>query len=869
MFRKLSLAVAISGLLSPVGVHALGLGDIHLGSALNQRLNAEISVHLARTEELDDIKIELASPEAFARAGIGRPFLLSSLRFSPVHNSDGEAIIAVTSREPIREPFLNFLVEVNWPKGRLVREYTVLLDPPVTVQRSAAPVDSPVVTSQLRVRRSTQAVKAMGTSEAREYGPVVAEETLWNIASRMRAEGESVEQVMMALLDNNPNAFIHNNINRLKRGSILRLPASSDVLSLDRKQARSDFLAQTSQWRDQNSVTASSMDGMPSAAPTSDRGAKVQDHLKLVSASKTATEAGAVEASADKSADFNGLEQELILVREASEVVRQEGAQLRTRVGELEVQLQDIQRLLTLRNDQLAQIQSGQQQDLQPVESQSETVADEVPSEVSVSIPAVEEVVQESQEVEPVALIEQEPTTPIAAEPEEMVEVAPVEEMAPPPFEEKPIAVVPVKQPAPVADTMFSNPSLMAAAGGVVALLLAIAVFIIRRRKSTEAEFAESILVAPKGAAVESSSDADLAPASTDETSLLSDFSPSDIDALQDETGEVDPLSEADVYVAYGRYQQAEELIQQAIEKDDERVELKFKLLEIYYSTQNKIAFAELAQRLANDGAKNRSPQAWAQVVSMGQELVPNEALFGSAEGQQSGDVSEAAVENAVDELDELDLGDLEAELGLDGDDDSLANVDLEQGLAELNESVEEGDLSADELDLSLGSDDSTLELGGLSIADESLNLDDIDLSTELGGEINDLDLDDLSLSLDSELVLDESESVEAVDELGSEEIDLGSLSDDLESLSDDLDSGDFEINHDEMDSKVDDDLSVKTEELSEDPLDDEVETKLDLARAYADMGDKEGAENILQEVINEGTAGQIEEAEALIKSLS
>ena len=875
MFRKLSLAVAISGLLSPVGVHALGLGDIHLGSALNQRLNAEISVHLARTEELDDIKIELASPEAFARAGIGRPFLLSNLRFSPVHNSDGEAIIAVTSREPIREPFLNFLVEVNWPKGRLVREYTVLLDPPVTVQRSAAPVESPVVAPQLRMRTSTQAVGVVGKGEAREYGPVVAEETLWSIASRMRAEGESVEQVMMALLDNNSNAFIHNNINRLKRGSILRLPASSDVQSLDRKQARSEFLAQTSQWRDQNSVTASSMD-MPSAAPASDQATKVQDHLKLVSASQV-TEAGAIEASADKSADFDGLEQELILVREASEVVRQEGAQLRTRVGELEAQLQDIQRLLTLRNDQLAQIQSGQQQDPQLVENQSESevVADEIPSEVSVSIPAAEEVVQENQEIQPVALIEQEPTTPIAAEPEEMVEVAPVEETAPPPveetapppFEEKPVAVAPVKQPAPLADTIFDNPSLMAAAGGVVALLLAIAVFIIRRRKSTEAEFAESILVAPKGAAVESSSDADLAPASTDETSLLSDFSPSDIDALQDETGEVDPLSEADVYVAYGRYQQAEELIQQAIEKDDERVELKFKLLEIYYSTQNKIAFAELAQRLANNGAKNQSPQAWAQVVSMGQELLPNEVLFGAVEGEQSGDVSETAVENAVDEL---DLGDLEAELGLDGD-DSLMNVDLEQGLAELDEAVE----SAEEANFSAD------ELGDLSIADESLNLDDIDLSAELDGEINDLDLDDLSLSLDSELVLDESESV---DGLGSEEIDLGSLSDDLESLSDDLDSGDFEINHDEMDSKVDDeiqieelvegtseddDLSVETEELTEDLLDDEIETKLDLARAYADMGDKEGAENILQEVINEGTAGQIEEAEALIKSLS
>lgn len=896
MFRKLSLAVAISGLLSPVGVHALGLGDIHLGSALNQRLNAEISVHLARTEELDDIKIELASPEAFARAGIGRPFLLSSLRFSPVQNSDGETIIAVTSKEPIREPFLNFLVEVNWPKGRLVREYTVLLDPPVIVQRRAAPIDTPVVTPQLRA--TAPATGTMESSGAREYGPVVAEDTLWNIASRMRAEGESVEQVMMALLDNNSGAFIHNNINRLKRGSILRLPASGDVLSLDRKQARSDFLAQTNQWRDQNSVTASSINEMPPAAPTSDRGAKVQDHLKLASASKTAAESDAVEGSANRSASLNVLEQELILVREANEVVRQEGAQLRTRVGELEDQLQDIQRLLTLRNDQLAQIQNGQQQDVQPVESSLEAIVEEAPLEITVPA-AVEEVVQE---IQPAVQLEQaEPETPVTVEPEEMVEAAPVEEAAPYQPEEQPVvAVKPVKQPpAPsMVDTVMGNPALMAAGGGVVALLLGIAVFIIRRRKSTEAEFAESILVAPQGTAVDGSSDADLAPASTDETSLLSDFSPSDIDALQDETGEVDPLSEADVYVAYGRYQQAEELIQQAIEKDDDRIELKFKLLEIYYSIQNKSAFTELAQRLANEGAENKNPQAWAQVVSMGQELVPNEVLFGAAVEQQS-EAAEALVENAVDELDDFDLGDLDAELGLGDDDDSLLNIDLDEGLAEVDEAVElveEADSVADDLEidlalgsddstLDLGADDSTLDLGDLSIADESLDLDDIDLSAELDGEINDLDLGDLSLSLDSELALDESESIEAVNEFASEEIDLGSLGEDLESLSGELDSGDFEIDLDEMDSTDEDEIQIEevvesapeddgleseTEELSEDISDDdEVETKLDLARAYADMGDKEGAENILQEVIIEGTTEQREEAEALVKSLS
>ncbi|MCF6283158.1 MAG: hypothetical protein L3J28_13310 [Candidatus Polarisedimenticolaceae bacterium] len=915
MFRKLSLAVAISGLLSPVGVHALGLGDIHLGSALNQRLNAEISVHLARTEELDDIKIELASPEAFARAGIGRPFILSGLKFSPVQNSGGETIIAVTSREPIREPFLNFLVEVNWPKGRLVREYTVLLDPPVTVQRQPAQVESPVIAPRVRATSAAPAVALAESGEVREYGPVVLEDTLWKIASRMRVEGETIEQVMMALLDNNPNAFIHNNINRLKRGSILRLPPSSDVKSLNRQEARSEFLAQTSQWRDQNSATALQAPKAPAnvGSATTDEPSR----LKLASASKMTTDSGVVEGSADKTVNLSKLEQELMLVRESNEVVRQEGSQLRARVSELETRLQDIQRLLTLRNDQLAEMVVAQQpvQSEQPVTeiSAAEEMVDELSSQDSVA--AVESLVQESSEMAPLIAEEGVAEEGMAGENEPVeaavTEVAPVAEPPSPVVEPEPVvAAAPAPTPVSVKkstgsifSTILNDTTLMAAVGGAIALLLAMLALVIRRRKSTEAEFAESILVAPKDAAIEAESDVDLGPASADETSLLSDFSPSDIDALQDETGEVDPLSEADVYVAYGRYQQAEELIQQAIEKDDKRVELKFKLLEIYYSIQNKSAFVELAQRLVHEGAEGKDPQAWAQVVSMGHELVPTETLFGASATQEESDTNESPEENALDdlgELDDFDLGDLEAELGLDGDEDSLLNIDFEESLAgeemvpEVAEqaTTEAGDLDA-EIDLpasldDIGSDEMVLDLGDLPDVEESLDLDDLDLSGALG-EDESINLDDLSLSLDSELAIDEPDSADIASQLGGEELDLDSLGDELESLSDGLDSGDFEINLDEMSSMVGDEIKVEEEAEIEIDLDtedggllsesddlaeelsgdDEVETKLDLARAYADMGDKEGAENILQEVLNEGTAEQKEEAETLIKSFS
>ena len=951
MLRKLSLAVAISGLLSPVGVHALGLGDIQLDSALNQRLNAEILIHLAKSEELGDVKVELASENAFSRAGIDRPFILSGLRFNPVRNSAGNTVITVTSREPVREPFLNFLVEVNWPKGRLVREYTVLLDPPVTLRRHAAQIDSPVVTHQPGRERLTQRTTsnyAYDTGEGREYGPVVSNDTLWQIASQMRIEGETAEQVMMALLYNNPDAFVHNNINRLKRGVILRLPRTDEVTSLSRREARAEFLAQTRQWRRQHTRSEPPVRPSAPSSPAQKSVTDDGDRLKLASAKKASSETDAAEGSAEGLAEYSKLEQELVLVRESNEVIQQEGAELRNRVSELEAQLQDFQRLLTLRNDQLAQIQAGQQQktvsqEAAPVEKVIET-DQKSPSPVTTDDIAVEKSVDEKVDTPP----EAEEKSTAALEPEKAVDSPAPKPIQQPVAVEPPEPVISKSTEQPVTssfiDTIKSNSTLAGIAGGVIALLVALFALFIRRRKTAEAEFAESILVTPTiDTAAQPSPGAGLATEPGDETSLLSDFSPSDIDALQDETGEVDPLSEADVYVAYGRYQQAEELIQQAIGKDDRRVELKFKLMEIYYSTQNAAAFTELAQRLSDQGADKENPQMWAQIISMGYELAPGEALFGAAANLVAGDEGDwepAEVITGADASEELaglgdidlgDLGDLETELGQDGDGNSLLNIEesIEGTLIQkkplnpdetiVNES-EITNLSTDDETLDLSdldlpsefttesnelvenltgqSDDETLDLSDLDLPteftaesnelvenlaeqseNETLDLSDLDLPSEFSGEGNAVvdDLAALSDGLDSEISFSGPDSLEIASELGGETLDLEDLGEELNTLSEELESEELEINPDEMSASleeetadVDSSLLSESDDLADGLSDeDEVDTKIDLARAYADMGDKEGAENILQEVIGEGTDKQKQEAEELIKNLS
>ncbi len=140
MVRKLSLAIAFVLGIAPFGAYALGLGDIHLKSALNQHFSGDINLLSVNADEIQDIKVGLAPRDDYQRAGIDRPYLLTKLRFKPTALEDGSFAIRITSLEPIREPFLNFLIEVNWPKGKLVREYTVLLDPPATLDRRPTPV---------------------------------------------------------------------------------------------------------------------------------------------------------------------------------------------------------------------------------------------------------------------------------------------------------------------------------------------------------------------------------------------------------------------------------------------------------------------------------------------------------------------------------------------------------------------------------------------------------------------------------------------------------------------------------------------------------------------------------------------------------
>ena len=972
MVRKLSLAMALVLGVSPLSSLAVGLGDIQLKSALNQYLDAEINLLSVDKDEISDIKVTLASPEAFRRSGIERPFILSKLRFQADETKDGKTIIRVSSRDPIREPFLNFLIEVNWPKGKLLREYTVLLDPPVTLDRRPAPVQAAPMqkkrSQQTATSRSSTAPavrSAVAPSDVAwagspsnstdEYGPTQRNDTLWGIAKQVRTEGASMQQMMIALQRANPQAFIKDNINNLKVGQVLRVPRADEVLELNKRDAANAYREQLQEWQADAKPTEMAAEEPQSTSESMDAGQPVESaplpeaELKIASARPSGQgEAGPSEGD-DQGAQLEQLKQDLLVSEESKEAALQEAESVRSRVNDLESQLEDLQRLLTLKSEQLAKLQEGvgttaeeavtpeviaetvqEGADSSPVMAEAEEAAatadepaiaenadsekDSIIKDLSIDQGTETPAATESPVMEEETKAEAE--TPVAvAEPEP----APAPAVVEPEPEAKPATPAPPPKEDNLLDMIAGDTTLLGVAVAGVVVLLALLWVAISRRRSNSADFQESILISTMD---ENDSEQVMdeiaqepASHSTEETSFLSDFSPSDIDALQDETGEVDPLAEADVYIAYGRYQQAEELIRQAIDKFPERPELKHKLFEILYATKDKDAFVALAESTSAEGLDKKDPDAWNKVITMGGQLAAGHALFAGAAGA-SADFDDDELASLEDELG------LDNELGLDEvsttvdliDPDKTEELDVFGGLdlEEPSEFTELDDLDALSMDddLDSGTDenggdlDDVLDLPADATADfeDSLSLDaDTDLSlasTDDAQVDEDTSEFDMTLShLDTDDLLEEESAFSIEDPLESAELEDLKLDADSEAEllgdavidfsdtapmegtdSQTFDSLDLD-QADETPLELDDSFSLDdldeedgTEYKiggSDEDLTDEINTKLDLARAYVDMEDAEGARNILEEVLKEGNDGQQQEAQSLLDKLS
>ncbi len=859
MVRKLTLLLVFTALLIPGGVFALGLGEIHLKSALNQPFDASIDLLSVKPDELDGVKVTLATPEAFERVGADRLFILTKLRYEPDLDEEGRPVIRVTTRQTIREPFLNFLIEVNWAKGRLVREYTVLLDPPVTLERKPAPIKAPVaepsptaVQHSLPAPQSTHQaspsppqVHPVGdavapSASADEYGPVVANESLWKIANKTKPQGVAVEQMMMALQRKNPQAFVRQNVNNLKRGAILRMPTQEEIDFLSVLEARAKFGNQVAEWKAvQPTAPVGDSGGDEPVAATSTTQPVAVSKLKLASVRPEGEGKGGVSEGDGTEEITSRLENELILAREQFESAKQERSELNSQVSQLESQLADLESLLAVRNEQLARLQNELKQSEIDVAPEIHGAA-----ETEIEAEAEVELITEGESEEELEIIDVADEASDAEEIEITDETAETSQESPSAPQEMPQptpAPEAIEQPAPTESTLdvlkglFANNMIVAAAGGLVILLLLL--LLARRRGANSDEFEESILIGSQGEDTESlggsTDDTEVGISEAAETSFLSEFSHSDMDVLQDDTGEVDPVAEADVYIAYGRYQQAEELLRQAIERDPSQIKNHLKLLEILFVTKNAAAFTETAEALAPKSGGEIDAADWQQVTAMGHQLNPGHELFAGAEGA---DVLDEQIEPTIATAPEA-----EAETGADEENEDLDLMDLSELTADF-------DMDDEALDQGEGSISSLLEDDGL---DFDLNLgldsekdksdpDNLLLNADIADIGTDVELDDaLEMSIPTELPDSSISTLDAETEASelSESISLDELG---------LDNS-FEVDMlDEDDSKPTDgaeellgrseDLAAELSSFTDEPTGKEPSD--DLTAEFPSMGD-------------------------------
>ncbi|HKE43770.1 MAG TPA: FimV/HubP family polar landmark protein [Steroidobacteraceae bacterium] len=692
MTGTLQRLIALVLLFCPTALFALGLGDIRLNSSLNEPLDAEIELVGAAPDELTSLRATLADQETFTRYGLERSAFLSKIEFKVGQGKDGRPALLVRSRESVADPFLTLLVDVNWSRGRLLREYTMLLDPPVYTpgaeQATNAPVSAPQAgaTESARsgaverapethaapptsggVSRAPEPSAASGASMGSSY-TVRNNDTLWRIASGVKPGATSdVNRMMLAIYRANPQAF-SGNINDLHAGAILRLPNDAEFDSVGATEASAEVRRQYAEWRGNRGVAAS--------------GTSSGERLRLV----TPTEGG--EGSATQAAA---------------------GAQtkeLQDKVSQLQGQVAEQQRLLELKNKELAELQQKTGKPAEPTPAP-------VPAPTTETPPPAETPPVETQATAPSETPTEATTAPPAAEPQPTPAEQP--KPAPPP--------VAAEEPS-ILDWIIAHWYYAAAA-----LLILILLWIAARRRRQEPDFSNLGRLADAargGGAAAREPRIEREPVTTpvrttrpvEDTFLVEESGerqqpkiakaaeparaerprPEPVrgksadDTMSSETAinldQGDPLAEADFHMAYGLYDQAADLVRIAIEREPKRRDLKLKLLEIFFVWGNKDAFLQAARELKQT-SQEAAPGEWDKISIMGRQISPEDPMFTQAPGTAGAaaadvDLNLEGGENRVD-LDLLGPAETDTAGGIDLD---LGTVSADDSTAETGESL-------------------------------------------------------------------------------------------------------------------------------------------------------------------------------------
>lgn len=855
-------AIALLGL-STTGAWALSLGRISVQSALGEPLRAEIDIPEINAEEAASLVAKVASPQAFASAGLDYNQSVASLQASLQRRADGRAYLRLSSDRPINDPFVDMIMEVSWSSGRILRDYTMLLDPPV-LRKPAAP--SPTL-PQVSIAAQTTAAASPGASvspaatqrsatlprpavtaapaaakpavaskpaDSATQVTVKAGDTAGKIATNTKPAGVSLDQMLVALMRANPDAFIRNNINRIRSGAVMDIPTAEQAQSIPAAEATQTVIAQSKDFNEfRRNLASNAPVAAVGSASRSTSGAidtKVEDKkASAATPDKLTLSKGAIQAKVNEAKE----------AKIAKERADKEAA---SRAAEISKNISELKKL------------GG---------TAAPASAPPAPASQPGSAPSMPT-----------------PTVPVAAAPVASTAVAAVSAPVSAPSAPAAVAsaVAPAKPkvtaPAPepveppgLIDELLDNPMLLAGAGGLVALLGGLAFWRIRQRKKNQSHMDSSFLEsrlqpdsffgASGGQRVDTNNES-----SATGSSMV--YSASQLDAADD----VDPVAEADVYLAYGRDVQAEEILREAVRTNPGRLAIHTKLLEIFAKRRDAKNFESSATQAYQLTGSN-SPD-WTRICEMGLAFDPSNPLYqpGGAPNNAPASAAGAPSESAAfgtstipqsahaempDSSDGVDL-DLDLDFSLDDAPASAISEVTSDSFTPTAVSTVKMDAPAVQapaaVDMDMGMDFDLSEPAALQepmtalpevvppMPEISLSMDGLSLSE---------DSDPAPVAFNATAPAPVAAAAPPASDSGMLEFDLGSLSLDLET------------------PQQDESPTEAPEGAGEDPL----ETKLALAEEFVSIGDEDGARALIEEVVAESSGEMRAKAQRALANLS
>lgn len=882
---------------------AAGLGRLTVQSGLGQALRAEIEVTSVSPEELQSLQVRMAPMDAFKQAGIDFNPALVGVRLS-VDRQGARPVVKLSTAQPINEPFVDMLVELSWASGRLVREYTFLLDPPemrlgrapetvapaTTAAGSAAPVAAAPTTGASSGAVTAPTPAATASLAAGEVA-VKRGDTLARIAARVKPQEATLEQALVALYNANPDAFA-GNMNRMRAGAVLRVPSGADIGKTDAKDARRIVVAQTADFAAYRQRVASAVSTTTPASDASTRtvtgkiAPKVEDKAAVTPGSDQVKIARPTDGKTGSGKGGGATAADDLATKDKAL------AESRQRIAELERNVNELKALNATQSKAGAEVQKAAE-----ARKPEETKA--APPAAAVPVP---------------------PPAPVAEAPkaEEPKPVPPAPEPVPT-TPAKPAVAAPAPAPAPessLLDTLFGNPLTLVGGASIVALLGGYALYSRNRKKRFE-KFQDSILT---GGDLKTNSIFGTTggqSVDTADSTFNSNFTPS---ASQIDSNDVDPIAEADVYIAYGRDAQAEEILKEALKNSPDRHAIRVKLLEIYASRRDLPAFEAVAGELYS--LTSGQGEDWDKAAELGRSLDPRNPLYGGSANATT------ATSTGVGAL---AIAGVAAVAASPLRDDGPATVPFDDPAAtvpEVTRRVEEESVGVDfDLDLDTlahaepvappapgfeAAPDAPLAKTALMDFDPGLSVSTapaVDAGAEGTAPSLDFDLGDVEETAPAPMEFDSMQVVEgeadhtmafSSDAASTPAVptqDLGAgLDFDVETPATDAAGGldfDIELPDDVIEAPVPAavpaavDLSsisldlggaalapeVTSAESVGSTLDpakhQEMATKLDLAAAYQEIGDREGAQELLEEVVRGGDAEQQARAQQMLAALT